>query len=224
MTTIALVAACDFNADEFMRMYEQDAFDKVYAVDAGFASLEQVGVAPDVALGDFDSLGYKPRAARVIKFPAHKDKSDLELGFERAVTDKARAVYVFGALGGRLDHTLANMQLFAAFAEQDLEVTAIGLDCAVRVLVGPDAFDLPRYNKGVVSVFSATDESLGVIERGMEYPLDDETLTNRTSLGLSNELIGEEAAVGVAEGTLYVIYPLADAAPDEGVEADVSGV
>jgi len=47
-----------------------------------------------------------------------------------------------------------------------------------------------------------------VIERGLEYPLDDATLTNRTSLGLSNELTGEEAAVAVEEGTLYVFFPL----------------
>ena len=51
-------------------------------------------------------------------------------------------------------------------------------------------------------------QARGVIERGMEYSIDDEPLSNRTSRGLSNELTGEEATVAVEEGTLYVFYPL----------------
>ncbi|MBQ1450388.1 MAG: thiamine diphosphokinase, partial [Eggerthellaceae bacterium] len=62
---------------------------------------------------------------------------------------------------------------------------------------------------GTVSVFAATNEAYGVIERGMKYSIDDETLTNRTTRGLSNELQGVEAAVAVEEGTLFVFRPLA---------------
>ena len=81
----------------------------------------------------------------------------------------------------------------------------------MRCVTGPDvsrvAFDgtygaWRRY-------FSANDTARGVIERGLEYSLDDEPLSNRTSLGLSNELTGKPAAVSVEEGTLYVFYPLA---------------
>ena len=61
---------------------------------------------------------------------------------------------------------------------------------------------------GTVSVFAANDVAKGVIERGLEYSLDDEALTNRTSRGLSNELTGEQATIAVEEGTLYVFYPL----------------
>ena len=64
-------------------------------------------------------------------------------------------------------------------------------------------------DEGTVSVFAATDQAHGVIERGMKYSIDDETLTNRTTRGLSNELQGVEAAVAVEEGTLFVFHPLA---------------
>ena len=87
---------------------------------------------------------------------------------------------------------------------------ARGDDFAVRCVTGPDVFELPEgLDTGVVSVFSANDTARGVIERGLEYSLDDEPLSNRTSLGLSNELTGKPAAVSVEEGTLYVFYPLA---------------
>ena len=59
-----------------------------------------------------------------------------------------------------------------------------------------------------VSVFSANDCARGVIETGMLYSLDDEDLSNRTSRGVSNELVGKPARIAVEEGTLYVFYPL----------------
>ena len=208
MTTCALVAASDFNADHFAALHDQGAFDKVVAVDAGFAYLEKLGVRPDLAIGDFDSLGYVPKAKRVSQHPTHKDQSDLELALERAASRDLDHLFIYGALGGRLDHTLANLQLFASYAERGLDITAIDMNNALRVLVGPDAFELPRLEHGIVSVFAATDRAYGVSERGLEYSLGDAELTNRTSLGLSNELIGEEAVVSVAEGTLYVFYPL----------------
>jgi thiamine pyrophosphokinase len=183
-------------------------FDFVMAVDAGFAHLESIGRVPDMALGDFDSLGYVPKCKKVARHPVKKDKSDLELAFDRAMNRKYEAIVVYGALGGRLDHTVANLQLFARYAERGVDVTAIGLDCAVRLVVGPDVYELPLRDEGTVSVFAMTPEAHGVIERGMEYSIDDETISNRTTRGLSNELIGEPAAVAVEEGTLLVFHPL----------------
>ena len=208
MSTCALVAASDFNEQHFRALDAQGAFDEVYAVDAGFAHLEAIGRAPDLAIGDFDSLGYRPTARRVAEFPTKKDKSDLELAFDRAETRRYDLVYVYGALGGRLDHTLANLQIFAAFAEKGMDVIAVGDTYAVHPLVGPDAFELPVHESGTVSVFSFSDVATGVFERGMLYSLDDAQLDNRTSRGLSNELIGEDAAIAVESGTLLVFYPL----------------
>ena len=208
MKIIALVAASDFNAEHFQKLDKHKVFESVYAVDGGFAHLEAIGRAPDLAIGDFDSLGYVPNAARVVRYPIKKDKSDLELALERAKDAQASDIVVYGMLGRRLDHTMAALQLIARFAEEGLNVTAIGDTYAVRALAGPDAFELPTLDQGIVSVFSMSDKACGVIERGMEYTLDDATLTNRTSLGLSNNLIGQPAAVAVESGTLLIFYPL----------------
>lgn len=207
MTTCALAGAVEFNAADFQARQAAGEFDFVIAVDAGFAHLEAIGVAPDMAVGDFDSLGYVPKARRVSRHPVKKDKSDMELAMEKAVAWDHDELVIYGALGARLDHTLANLQLFARFSERDVYVTAIGDTYAVRLLTGPDVFELP-VTQGTVSVFSANDTARGVIERGMAYSLDDEPLSNRTSRGLSNELTGEEATVAVEQGTLYVFYPL----------------
>ena len=208
MATCALVATIDFNAEDFLARHAAGEFDFIIAVDGGFAHLEAIDVVPDMAVGDFDSLGYVPKCRRVSRFPVKKDKSDMELALEKAVAWDQDELVVYGALGGRLDHTLANLQLFARFSEQGAYVTAVADSYAVRLLTGPDVFELPPFESGTVSVFAASDRAEGVIERGMAYALDDELLSNRTSRGLSNELTGEPALVGVESGTLYVFYPL----------------
>ena len=215
MTTCALVGATYFNEADFKRRYDAGEFDCVIAVDGGFAPLEALGIAPDMAVGDFDSLGYVPRAKRVSRYPEHKDQSDMELAMEKAVNFRYDSLFVYGGIGGRLDHTLANLQLFASFSERGVYVTAIADAFAIRLITGPDAFTLPEgLECGTVSVFAANDRAEGVIERGLEYSLDDEPLTNRTSRGLSNELIGQEASIAVESGTLYVFYPL-QSAPEQ---------
>ena len=209
LKTCALVASSDFNGVHFSTHRAEGTFDYVIAVDGGYAHLQAVGCEPDIVIGDFDSLGYVPQGDVVIEHPSHKDKSDLELALDYAAEQGFGSATIYGALGGRLDHSVANLQMCARFAEQGMELVLIGVDCAVGILVGPGTLELPLLDQGTVSVFSAVDESRGVAERGMEYPLDNATLTNRTTLGLSNELIGQPASVSVDKGTLLVFYPAA---------------
>ena len=208
MPCCALVGASEFNAEHFAELDSQGAFDYVIAVDGGLAHLEGIGRKPDMALGDFDSLGYVPKGMRVAKFSSRKDKSDMELALDRAKGLRCDQAFVYGALGGRLDHTLANLQLFAKFCEKGLIVNAIGVSDVAMFVTGPDMMELPARDGGVVSVFSMSDRSTGVFERGLSYELDDAILTNRTSLGLSNEFSGEPAVIGVESGTLAVIVTL----------------
>ena len=208
MTTYALVGASDFNAAYFAERAACGAFDAVIAVDGGFASLEAAGCVPDLALGDFDSLGFVPEGVPVKLFPAEKDASDMELALEEALTCGAGTVEVYGALGGRLDHTLANLSLLASFAERGLDVVAVGERERIALLVGPGELLIEAADGGIVSVFSLTDASTGVVEEGLKYELDGATLTNRTSWGLSNELVGTAARISVESGTLAVFLPL----------------
>ena len=208
MKTCALVGSSQFNAAHFQELDAAGVFDYVIAVDGGFALLEAIGRKPDMALGDFDSLGYIPKGLRVAQFSSHKDKSDMELALDRARSMHYDEVYVYGGLGRRLDHTLANLQLFALFSEKGLFVTAVDEDTSVVFITGPDTFEMPAVEAGTVSVFSMNDRAEGVFERGLAYELDDAVLTNRTSLGLSNELIGEAVMIGVEKGTIAIFLPL----------------
>lgn len=207
MKACALVGASEFNAEHFQAMDAQNAFNYVIAVDAGLKHLESIGRTPDMALGDFDSLGYVPEGMRVARFSANKSKSDMDLALERARNMRYDEIFIYGALGGRLDHTLANLQLFAKYSEKGAIVNAIGVSEAATYVTGPDTYEMPAQESGTISVFSMSDEARGVFERGLAYELDDATLSNRTSLGLSNEFIGEPVLIGVESGTIVVIVP-----------------
>lgn len=208
MKTCALVGAADFNAEHFKERYDAGAFEYVIAVDGGFAHLEALGVAPDMALGDFDSLGYVPKAPRVAQHPAKKEQTDMELALNRAKAMRHDRAYVYGGLSGRLDHTLANLQLFAAFSAKDMRVVGVGDTFEVTAITGPDTLELPALERGTLSLLSMSDKAEGVFERGLEYELDNATISNRTSRGVSNEFIGEEVLVGVEKGTVLVFSPL----------------
>lgn len=210
MKACALVGASEFNAEHFQAMDAQNAFNYVIAVDAGLKHLESIGRTPDMALGDFDSLGYVPQGMRVARFSANKNKSDMDLALERARNMRYDEIFVYGALGGRLDHTLANLQLFAKYSEKGAIVNAIGVSEAATYVTGPDTYEMPAQESGTISVFSMSDEAKGVFERGLAYELDDASLSNRTSLGLSNEFIGEPVLIGVESGTIVVIVPFGE--------------
>lgn len=208
MQTVALVGASEFNAEAFNFMNAEHHFDYVIAVDGGLAHVQELGITPNLVMGDFDSLGYVPKGLHVLQFPTDKDKSDMELAFERAKTLRAKTVFVFGGLGQRLDHTNSNLQLFARFSETGMLVTAFGMNEVIMLVTGPNSLEIPAQESGIVSVFAMNDICEGVFERGLKWELDGVALTNRTSLGLSNEFIGQAAQIGLSRGTLAIILPL----------------
>lgn len=205
----AVVGSASFDAGHFLAEYAQGRFSCVVAVDGGYASLREAGVSPDVALGDFDSLGYVPEASQVVRHPAMKDDSDLMLSLRWACDRGFSSAVAYGALGGRLDHTLATQQALVHFARKGMDMAAVGEGCLIVPLSsrGRRALELPSRMEGIVSVFAVGDEARGVREEGLMWELDGATLENGTPLGLSNEFTGRASRISVAEGDVLVFLP-----------------
>ena len=85
--------------------------DYVIAADRGYDSLMAYGVTPDLVVGDFDSLGYMPQHPNVTRLPAEKDDTDMVFALRRGLDMGYRRFVLLGGLGGRLEHTLGNLQL-----------------------------------------------------------------------------------------------------------------
>lgn len=207
----AVVGSASFDGCHFLREYESGRFSCVVAADGGYESLREIGVVPDIAVGDFDSLGYVPVDTRVERHPVMKDASDLELAFEHARRAGLSSAVAYGALGGRLDQTMATLQVLLRYARLGMGAIAVGEGSVVVALASkPSGVALLRMSSslaGTLSVFAMGGDARGVSERGLLYGLEDATLPCDSSLGLSNEFVGEQSCVEVVDGSLLVFLP-----------------
>jgi len=174
------------------------------AADGGARHLLDIGLAPQVIIGDMDSIGsdlWKDNdAIQRIQYPADKDKSDAEIGVEHALEHGYEQVILVAATGGRLDHTVANIALAAAYPGQivilDGTSSLVALDkgkrCILRGTIGT-----------VVSLIPHTSDRLTVRTNGLKYALQDECLSGATH-GLSNELSQTHACICASGGILLV--------------------
>ena len=178
--------------------------DYILAADGGLRHLEQVSLAPNGIIGDFDSLGYIPECAEV--FPVEKDDTDsmlavrkgLELGFDRFV--------LYGSLDGpRLDHTVANFQTLQFLADRGAEGWLVG-NTYLATVVKNGTLWLDAGAEGIFSVFCLGADAQGVTIQGAKYTLMNGTLSAGFPLGVSNHFIGEPVQITVTNGSLLVLY------------------
>ena len=185
----------------------------VVAADGGLDHVRALGLTPDVVVGDFDSLeGGRPDAGtRTVTLPPLKDDPDMLSALKIGWAAGYREFHIWGGLGGRMDHTLANIQLMALLARHGAIGYLHGDGTVITAICDGElsfaAHPVPEAGH-MISVFSHSDISRDVNEPGLKYELLHGTLTNAMALGLSNEFRdGVEASVSVGDGTLVVTFP-----------------
>lgn len=181
--------------------------DLVIAADAGFRVLSRLGARIDRVVGDFDSLGEIPRHPGVEIHPAEKDESDMMLAIRTGLAEGYRAFRIYGGLGGRLDHSYANLQALIYLARRGAQGWLIGEDLSVTALAD-GCIGFSGCASGIISVFSAAGSARGVYLEGLKYPLADHTLTSDNPLGLSNEFLGVPSRIFVRDGALIIMAPI----------------
>lgn len=185
--------------------------DLVIAVDGGLGYCNVLGVEPDLILGDFDSVSPEEAKAlekleqqipeRVIRLPREKDDTDTLAALKEGLRRGYRDFRIYGGTGGRFDHTFANIQCLLFLKKQG----AVGylVDGNGMMLVLEDeAVEFQKGLEGGLSLFSLSQESLGVTIKGMKYPLEQAVLRNDYPVGISNEFTGEQAVISVEKGQL----------------------
>ena len=178
--------------------------DFVIAADSGLRLCERMGYRPDLVLGDFDSLGAAPEDYPVLTVPVEKDDTDTMLAAKTALAHGHRDIRIYGAFGGRLDHTLANLQTLEYLLESGAEGWLIGSE-NYAFLQRPGTREYPAIDGFSFSVFAWSEQCSGVSLSGVHYPLDNAVLTRQFPLGVSNAIIADSARVTVHSGLLLVI-------------------
>ena len=178
--------------------------DFIIAADGGVAHTENLGVSPQVVLGDFDSLGYVPSGAEV--FPVEKDDTDSMLAIKKGLALGCTDFVLYGSLdGSRLEHTVANFQALQYLVDHGASGALVGLNQIVT-LVKNGQVDFPAEFDGYLSVFCMGADAKGVSIKGLHYETENAVLTAGFPLGVSNRFVGRKASICVEEGSLLLIW------------------
>lgn len=185
--------------------------DGLVCADGGARAALQHGLRPQRVIGDFDSLtGDELRAleqagSALERHPTHKDETDLELALLYVASTGVGEIAVLGALGGRLDQTVANVMLLAMPALAGCRTLIASGEEQTFVIQPGAAFELRGQPGDVVSLIPFGGDAHGIRTEGLEYPLRDESLFFGPARGVSNVMMGERASVAVTRGRLLCV-------------------
>jgi thiamine pyrophosphokinase len=182
----------------------------LYAADGGAHWLNERGLHPDVLVGDMDSVSRKlverleGGGCRIVRYPTDKDETDTELALRVAVEDGHSGLTLLGAIGDRLDHSLANVAVLGAPFLSAVDVCLFdGMARAWHVTGRRVIRGAPG---DVVSLLPLGTRAEGIRTEGLEYALDHGALEPASPRGMSNVMTAQEAIVSLERGRLYVFH------------------
>ena len=197
-----IVGSGDFSPDDFAT----EKGDLVIAADGGYRHLMSVNVAPDILVGDFDSLNERPDGIRTIEHSPIKNDTDTGLAITIGVEEGYSRFVIYGGTGGkRPEHTIANIQTLIGLEEKGFCGYIVGNGNIITV-VRNRTLTFPEDMNGYISVFSIGEYAGGVSLKGFKYEISEAVLKNSHPLGVSNEFTNSEAVITVSDGTLLVMW------------------
>ena len=179
--------------------------DLIIAADGGYSTLKKLNIKPDLVVGDFDSLGEVPENENIIKHPIKKDDTDTLLAVKIGLEKGYKAFVIYGAVGGRLDHTVATIQS-ATYVAENGGIAYIYDGNHTVTAIKNSSIKFKDTAKGYISVFALSGIAKGVTIKGLLYELNDAEITPSFPIGVSNEFIGKESEISVKDGALTVIF------------------
>jgi thiamine pyrophosphokinase len=196
------------NMESAKKLLRPDDF--LLGVDGGARLIIELGLMPDLVIGDLDSLGedhiQKIESAHIKthRYPANKDETDLELAIQHALELHPNSIVIVAALGGRLDQTLANIFLLT---DPLLSHVDIRLDDGVEEVFFCRGNTQVNGKIGdTLSLIPWHIEVSGVATAGLRWILNHETLLPYKTRGISNEMTGETATIKIDSGLLLIVH------------------
>jgi len=180
--------------------------------DSGMEFCRRAGITPDMIIGDFDSVKedtldfFKDQPAIVFKeLNPIKDDTDTEFAISQAMTLGAKEISVLGATGTRIDHVLGNISLLGIGLSKQVQIQLVDSHNRIRMIDKSVKIAKKEQFGSYVSLIPYQGEVTQLTLKGFKYPLNNFNLKPYNSLGISNEIVEEEAEITFEEGVLLVI-------------------
>ena len=182
--------------------------DLVICGDGGANHAYKMDIVPSYILGDLDSIEndikvyYENKGVEFIKFPSKKDKTDTEICIDYAQKLNATEIILLGALGGRTDHAMANINLLYYILKKGIMGSIVNETDSIFLI---DSNLTIKGNKGDnISLIPLYGDAVGVTLENLEYPLNDFTIKKGSSIGISNVMITNSCKITLKSGYLLI--------------------
>ena len=187
------------------QLIKEDDF--IIAADRGYERCAAMQVKPLLLLGDFDSFtDTLPGDCPILTYPVEKDDTDTMLALKEAIERGFTELLLLGMCGGRIDHSIANIQALVYAAQRGVKARIMDEDVLITVLCDGESTTIPYREGFVISVFSYSPQCKGVTLRDLYYPLENGELDSSFPLGVSNHFLPEkDGFISIEEGTLLII-------------------
>ena len=192
------VIICGGKVGEYIKDYiKPDDF--VICADSGYDRAKAFGITPDIVIGDMDSTCEKEIPFEKITYPVRKDFTDSELAVNYAKEKGFDSVLMFGMIGTRMDHSLANISLLSQLDD------AVIIDANNEIYFADGKFTLSGKIGDTISIIPYKEDILVAKSKGLDYPLLNTTIKCGTTLGVSNAMIENECEIEIEKGSAFII-------------------
>jgi thiamine pyrophosphokinase len=201
-----IIANGDIDKDPLLKLLKKEhGFNDDYTIicaDGGFNNCIKMGLYPDLVIGDMDSIEKKEKDIQYLSFAKGKDESDTHLALDYALKNHKEKIIITGAIGNRLDHSLANIFLLANPHVKDQNICILNHNCEITVIKKNSI--LKGEPGQTVSLFSLLPYSFIIKTEGLQYPLVNEKLLFSPVRGLSNVFTSKKAIIDMEKGCLAI--------------------
>lgn len=187
-------------------------YEVIIAVDSGMDFCYKSDIMPDVIVGDFDSVGSEAlefflgqEQMDVHRLNPEKDDTDTEYALRFAIGRGATKITVLGGTGSRLDHVIGNVVLLGAGLEKNVSIELLDTHNKIKMINSSLSIRKDERFGKYLSVIPIGGKANGVTITGVKYPLDNYDMHGFNTLGISNEIVDDEATITVKNGIVLVV-------------------
>lgn len=195
-----------------------DGKDLVIAADSGCEAVLAFSSAvcktvPDIIVGDMDSYDVKKLGtafpdSNFLPFPPEKDYTDTALAVSVALECGCREIIIAGGLGGRLDHTFANVFLLEHIRAKGAKGIITDGKNRAYIAESENIFypctDESKRRKYISLIPLDAGVRNIVMDENFKYPYMTELLERRLFVTVSNEIIRYPATIKIGSGTALI--------------------
>lgn len=198
------------NYDKTKKIIIKEDYDFIIAADGGCNHLFKMNIMPNYIIGDLDSIDndliehYKVQHVIFKTYPSKKDETDSQICIYLAKELNATQIDFYGALGGRIDHTLANIGLMHYARQMNIIPRIITSEEEITIIKNEEV--ILKGKKGdTISIIPIMGDASNVTLNKLEYPLNNAKMNYLSSLGISNVMLEDECSIKIEDGYALII-------------------